>query len=132
MLPLRSLSPYSGYFNIIFPLSLFSLFHLFLYHFHPFHLICLLHLPFFFPFSHFLHSTACNSFLGSSFSSLTAANSFLSILSSFLNPAVSSLISLIVVLISLSIFLLAKIFQLSKNISYVFTTIFIFIKINKY
>jgi hypothetical protein len=36
------------------PLPLFSLFHLFIYHFHPFHSICLLCLSFFFSSSHLL------------------------------------------------------------------------------
>jgi hypothetical protein len=73
------------------PLYISSLFHLFLYHFHPSHPICLLRLPFFFSSSHLL-SPFRYFFPSSPFSSLI--------------PAVSSLISLIMVSISLSISLL--------------------------
>jgi hypothetical protein len=45
---ISSYSPHFGYYKIILPLLLFSLFHLFLYHFYPFHLNCLLCMPFFF------------------------------------------------------------------------------------
>jgi hypothetical protein len=91
-------SPCYSYYNIILPLLLFSLFHLFLYHFHPCHPICFSAYPFSsLPLISSL--TAANSFLSSPFFSLTASNTFFSTL-------ISSLISLIMVFISLSISLL--------------------------
>jgi hypothetical protein len=93
-LPNHSSTPLSIFPLIpLFRFLLFPLFHLFLYNFYPFNPICFLCLSFYF-------------FLSSPFSSLTAADTFLTTFFSSLIPAVSSFISLIMVFISLSISLL--------------------------